>query len=127
MERPAMTTKNPSLPASSSSDRAFARRLLFYGCVLPLFNAASALALGMLVVFSDADRHKVLTGVLSACNVGGWMWWLVGSFRAVRQAVARWMNANHAHPGFRLAGLLSAGVALSWVTVLCLLAYGMLG
>jgi hypothetical protein len=111
--------------------QAVAQQAVFYGCLLPLFNATAALALGLLVVYSDADRHKVLTGVLSACNVGGWAWWLAGSFRALRWAAERQAGADraarHAHPGFRLAGLLSAGGALSWVGVLCLLAYGMLG
>ncbi|HYE74475.1 MAG TPA: hypothetical protein VEF04_14145 [Blastocatellia bacterium] len=114
-----------------SRDRAFARLVIIYGIALPFFNAVSALALGLLVVYSDADRHKVLTGFLCACNVGGWLWWLMGSFRAVRLGIQRWVKTgqqqNSAHPGFRLANLLSAGGALSWISVLGLLAYGMLG
>lgn len=122
-----MTTKNAAPDFPSSPDHAFARRVAVYGCLLPLFNAAAAAAMGVLVVYSDADDHKVLAGFLSACNVGGWVWWLTGSFRAMRWALRRWMNAQHEHPGFRLAGLLSAGGAISWVGVLSLLAYGMLG
>lgn len=125
-----MVLKNPSSPFSPAN-RAFARRIILYGLLLPFFNAASALALGILVVYSDADFHKVLTGFLSACNVGGWIWWLTGSIQTVRQGIERWVKAgqqqNLAHPGFRLANLLSAGGALSWISVLCLLAYGMLG
>lgn len=127
-----MTLRKVSKVVTRRPRHPFARRVVFYGCLLPLFNAASALALGLLVVYSDADRHKVLTGFLSACNVGGWAWWLAGSVRIVRWAVGRRVAGRRvepdaAHPGFRLAGLLSAGGALSWVGVLCLLAYGMLG
>jgi hypothetical protein len=128
-----MAIKKLTRIVTSRPRHPFARRVVFYGCLLPLFNAASALALGLLVVYSDADRHKVLTGFLSACNVGGWAWWLAGSFRVLGGAGGRWDGAAHTphsqrpHPGFRLAGLLSAGGALSWVGVLCLLAYGMLG
>jgi hypothetical protein len=106
-----------------------ARRLLIHGFALPLMNAASALALGILVVYSDADNHKVLTGVLSAANIGGWLSWLIGSMKLVRTVIKQWrQSASHTlHPGFRLLGMFSAGAAVSWVGVLCLLAYGMLG
>lgn len=104
------------------------RRLLTYGCLLPFINATSALLLGLLVVYSDADDYPTLTGILSAANVGGWVWWLVGSLKSVRAALARWSPSPSGvpHPGFRLIGMLSIGGAISWIAVLCLLAYGML-
>ena len=109
-----------------------AKRLLIYICWLPLINATSALALGLLVVYSDADDYKVLTGVLSAANVGGWLSWLIGSWKTFRTMINQWRPAPHAafasaHPGFRLMGMLSVSAAASWICVLCLLAYGMLG
>ncbi len=106
-----------------------AKRLLIYSFWLPMINAVSALALGVLVVYSDADDYKVLTGVLSAANVGGWLSWLIGSVKASRAVVEQWRRSTShaAHPGFRLVGMLSVSAAVSWVGVLCLLAYGMLG
>jgi hypothetical protein len=109
-----------------------AKQMLIYGCLLPVMNAASALALGLLVVYSDADAHKVLTGVLSAANVGGWLCWLIGSLKTARAALERWSSApaqplQIPHPGFRLILLLSVCGAMGWVGVLGLLAYGMLG
>lgn len=104
-----------------------ARRLVALLCFLPLWNCLSAAAMGVLVVYSDADEQKFLAGVLSAANVGGWLWWLYGSLLSLRDSVRRWVEAPHdSHPGFRLAGLISLGFAVSWVGVLFLLAYGML-
>ena len=119
-----MTNRQPRYPRSLRE----ARQLLTYGCLLPFFNAASALLLGILVVYSDADDFPGLAGVLSAANVGGWIWWLVGSLRGVRAALGRWSDAPSGvpHPGFRLLGMLSVMGAISWVGVLFLLAYGML-
>jgi len=120
-----MTTHRPRYPHSLGE----ARRLFTYGCLLPFVNAASALLLGLLVVYSDADDYPVLAGVLSATTVGGWIWWLVGSWQATRAVLGRWApsSSRASHPGFRLVGMLSVGGAVSWVGVLCLLAYGMLG
>lgn len=106
----------------------FARRLVALGCLIPLLNCVAAAAMGVLVVYSDADDNKFLAGLLSAANVGGWLWWLTGSVGQLRESIKMWWKMPHApHPGFRLAGLVSFGGALCWVGVLCLLAYGMLG
>jgi|GEM_PF-4014726 len=120
-----MVNHQPRYPRSLRE----ARALLTYCCMLPLVNAASALMLGLLVVYSDADDFPTLTGILSAANVGGWVWWLVGSTRSVRAALGRWAPSPSgvSHPGFRLIGMLSIMGAISWIGVLCLLAYGMLG
>jgi hypothetical protein len=106
---------------------ALGRRMVALLCLLPLWNCAFAAALGALVVYCDADHHKFLTGILSAGNVGGWLWWLYSSLLQVRESINRWMESpQNSHPGFRLAGLISFGFAVSWVGVLFLLAYGML-
>jgi hypothetical protein len=120
-----MTQPQPHYPRSLQE----ARRVLAYGCLLPFVNAASAAALGALVVYSDAGEYPALAGLLSAANVGGWLWWLVLSLRSVRDTLEHWSQApaRLAHPGFRLVGMLSVCGAISWVGVLCLLAYGMLG
>lgn len=116
---------------SADSERentsSLARRMVALLCLIPLWNCAFAAALGALVVYSDADNHKFLTGVLSAGNVGGWLWWLYGSLLQIRDSIQRWMESpQNSHPGYRLAGLISFGFAVSWVGVLFLLAYGML-
>lgn len=108
--------------------RAFARKLLALGCLLPILNCISAAALGALVVYSDADTYKVLAGVLSFTNVGGWLWWLAGSVGHLGESIRKWSEQPQPrHPGFFLAGLASVSGALCWVGVLFLLAYGMLG
>jgi hypothetical protein len=110
-----------------TSNASIARRVVALLCLIPLWNCAAAAALGALVVYSDADHHKVLTGVLSAANVGGWLWWLYGSLVQIRDSIQKWVEApQNSHPGFRLAGLISLCGAVSWVGVLFLLAYGML-
>ncbi len=50
----------PRRPYSRSLPEA--KRLLIYSFWLPMINAVSALALGVLVVYSDADDYKVLDG-----------------------------------------------------------------
>lgn len=107
--------------------KSIARRVVALLCFLPLWNCISAAAMGALVVYSDADDQKFLAGVLSAANVGGWLWWVYGSLMQIRYSIQKWVDAPHnSHPGFRLAGLISFGFAVSWVGVLFLLAYGML-
>ncbi|MBS1809769.1 MAG: hypothetical protein JST84_16525 [Acidobacteria bacterium] len=104
-----------------------ARQIAALVCLVPLWNCFAAASMGVLVVYSDADEYKVLAGVLSAANVGGWIWWVYGSLQQLRQAVQKKITpTHHSHPGFRLAGLISFCVAVSWVGVLFLLAYGML-
>jgi hypothetical protein len=111
----------------SQETRAIARRSAALLCVLPLWNCLAAAAMGVLVVYSDADDQKFLAGLLSAANVGGWLWWLYGSLVQIRDSIRRWVETPHnSHPGFRLAGLISLVFAVSWVGVLFLLAYGML-
>jgi hypothetical protein len=116
---------------SEASDRkhpsSLARRVVALLWLIPLWNCAAAAAMGYFVVYSDADDYKFLAGVLSAANVGGWLYWLYGSLTQLRDSLQRWMESpHHSHPGFRLAGLISLCGAVSWVGVLFLLAYGML-
>jgi hypothetical protein len=112
-------------------DRSLAegRRWLAYGCLIPLVNVALALSLGLLVVYGDAGDYPAAAGLLSAANIGGWLWWLVGSLKSARDGLEHWSSPppGRPHPGFRLIGMLSVGAALGWVGVLGLLAYGMLG
>lgn len=104
-----------------------ARRVVALICFIPLWNCISAAAMGCFVVYSDADDYKVLAGVLSAANVGGWLCWLYGSLIQIRYSIQKWVEApQNSHPGYRLAGLISLGFAVSWIGVLFLLAYGML-
>ena len=104
-----------------------ARRIAALLCFIPLWNCVSAAAMGFLVVYSDADDQKFLAGALSAANVGGWIWWVYSSLLQIRYSIQKWVEApQNSHPGFRLAGLVSFGFAVSWVGVLFLLAYGML-
>ncbi len=106
----------------------FARQIMALVCLVPLWNCAAAASLGFLVVYSDADDYKVLTGILSAANVGGWLYWLLGSLSHLRTAIKHWLKSSQPlHPGFRFVGLVSFGGAVSWIGVLFLLAYGMLG
>ena len=110
-----------------NNTHSMARRLVALLCFIPLWNCVAAAAMGVLVVYSDADEQKFLAGLLSAANVGGWLWWLYGSLVQIRDSIRRWIEApQDSHPGFRLAGLISLGFAVSWVGVLFLLAYGML-
>lgn len=105
----------------------FARRIVTLLCYVPLWNCAWAAAMGYFVVYSDADDYKFLAGLLSAGNVGGWLYWLYGSLSHMRDSIQRWMaTPQNSHPGFRLAGLISLCGAVSWVGVIFLLAYGML-
>ena len=79
-----------------------ARRLVALLCLIPLWNCAAAAAMGYFVVYSDADDYKFLAGVLSAANVGGWLYWLYGSLTQLRDSLRRWMETpNHSHPGGR--------------------------
>lgn len=117
--------KSEALDRNNSSS--LARRIVALLCLIPLWNCAAAAAMGYFVVYSDADDYKFLAGVLSAANVGGWLYWLYGSWTHLRDSLQRWVETpNHSHPGFRLAGLISLCGAVSWVGVLFLLAYGML-
>ncbi|MBL8204661.1 MAG: hypothetical protein JNM09_10565 [Blastocatellia bacterium] len=110
-----------------NSTASLARRLVALLCLIPLWNCVSAAAMGCLVVYSDADQYKFLAGVLSAANVGGWLYWLHCSLTHLQDSLQRWVTApQNSHPGFRLAGLISLCGAVSWVGVLFLLAYGML-
>lgn len=104
-----------------------ARRIVALLCLIPLWNCAAAAAMGYFVVYSDADNYKFLAGVLSAANVGGWLYWLYESLIHIRDSLRKWVETPQpSHPGFRLAGLISLCGAVSWVGVLFLLAYGML-
>lgn len=110
-----------------NSPSSLARRIVSLLCLIPLWNCAWAAAMGYFVVYSDADDYKFLAGVLSAGNVGGWLYWLYGSLSHIRDSLQKWAaTPQPSHPGFRLAGLLSLCGAVSWVGVLFLLAYGML-
>lgn len=105
-----------------------ARHMIALLLFLPLFNSTAAAAMGFFVVYSDADDYKFLAGVLSAANVGGWLWWLSASWKQLKLGVEKWMSSQQAmHPGYRLASLMSLSLAVCWIGVLCLLAYGMLG
>ncbi len=105
-----------------------ARQIIALLLFLPLFNSAAAAAMGFFVVYSDADDYKFLAGFLSAANVGGWLWWLSASWKQLKMGVEKWMLSKQSlHPGYRLASLMSLSLAVSWVGVLFLLAYGMLG
>lgn len=111
----------------AKSTELMARRIVALLCYIPLWNCLSAAMMGFFVVYSDADDYKVLAGVLSAANVGGWLWWLYGSLQQLRHSVNKWVETpQNSHPGFRLVSLISFGFAMSWVGVLFLLAYGML-
>ena len=116
---------------SEDSDRnstsSLARRIVALLWLIPLWNCASAATMGYFVVYSDADDYKFLAGVLSAANVGGWLYWLYESLTHLLDSLRRWVESpQNSHPGFRLAGLISFGGAVSWVGVIFLLAYGML-
>ncbi len=116
---------------SAASDRnnssSRARRIVALLCLIPLWNCAAAASMGYFVVYSDADDYKVLAGVLSVANVGGWLYWLYESLLHIRDSIRIWVETPQpSHPGFRLAGLISLCGAVSWVGVLFLLAYGML-
>lgn len=118
-----MNTKESDHQNTSS----LARRIFTLLCLIPLWNCAWAAAMGYFVVYSDADQYKFLAGLLSAGNVSSWLYWLYGSLSTLRDSFRRWMiTPQNSHPGFRLAGLISFGGAVSWVGVLFLLAYGML-
>ncbi len=118
MKSKALERPNPS---------SLARRIVSLLCLIPLWNCAAAGAMGYFVVYSDADEYKFLAGILSAANVGGWLYWLYGIWMHLRETLQRWMQApDQSHPGYRLAGLISLCGAVSWVGVLFLLAYGML-
>lgn len=118
------------MKSEASDDKnssSLARRVVALLCLIPMWNCASAAAMGYFVVYSDADDYKFLAGVLSAANVGGWLYWLYGSLLQIRDSLRTWMQTpQHPHPGYRLAGLISLCGAVSWVSVLILLAYGML-
>jgi hypothetical protein len=110
-----------------NSPSSLARRIVALLCLIPLWNCVWAAAMGYFVVYSDADNYKFLAAVLSAGNVGGWLYWLYVSLTHIRDSLRRWVDTSQSsHPGFRLAGLLSLCGAVSWVGVLFLLAYGML-
>lgn len=105
-----------------------ARHMLVLLLFIPLFNCVAAAAMGCLVVYSDADEYKFLAGFLSAANVGGWLWWVSASWKQMRFLIKKWLPTKHTtYPGFRLATLMSLSLAVGWVGVLFLLAYGMLG
>ncbi len=102
-----------------------ARQFMLLLCLIPLWNCCAAAALGAVVVYSSADENIILTLALVTANFGGWLWWMTGSLREFRVTFRKWVIS--AHPGFRLAGLMSLCGAISWVGVLGLLAYGMFG
>lgn len=116
-----------SVDLQAQHTKPIARRIVALLCYIPLWNCLSAATMGYFVVYSDADDYKVLAGLLSAANVGGWVWWLYGSLQQLRQSLHKWVETpQNSHPGFRLVSLISFGFAMSWIGVLFLLAYGML-
>ncbi len=102
-----------------------ARQFMLLLCLIPLWNCCAAAALGVVVVYSSADENIALTLALVTANFGGWVWWITGSLRQLRSTFRKWVAS--AHPGYRLAGLMSFFGAISWIGVLGLLAYGMFG